>query len=81
MAFPIITLASDFVVQPEIRSNSAQIISQQDDVVGKCLRVMVEIGGNKSAHYWVTVCEGDNYTVDWTNAQVLAAVAAHFANA
>lgn len=79
MIFPDITLSADYVAQTEYKSNAVQIIQIDDNTGGKNLRTFVQLGDNPSFKYWITVMSGDDYTVDWTNDQVTAAVQAFFA--
>jgi hypothetical protein len=79
MIFPAITLSADYVAQAEYKSNAVQIIQIDDNTGGKNLRTFVQLGDNPSFKYWITVMSGDDYTVDWTNDQVTAAVQAFFA--
>lgn len=79
MIFPDITLSADYVAQTEYKSNAVQIIQIDDNTGGKNLRTFVQLGDNPSFKYWITVMSGDDYTVDWTNDQVTAAVKAFFA--
>jgi hypothetical protein len=79
MTFPTITLSSDYVAQTEYKSNTVQTLQIDDNTNGKTLRTFVQLGDNASFKYWITVMSGDDYTVDWTNDQVTAAVQAFFA--
>jgi len=79
MTFPTITLSSDYVAQTEYKSNIVQTLQIDDNTDGKTLRTFVQLGDNASFKYWITVMSGDDYTVDWTNDQVTAAVQAFFA--
>ena len=79
MIFPAITLSANYVAQTEYKSNAVQIIQIDDNTSGKSLRTFVQLGDNPSFKYWITVMSGDDYTVDWTNDQVTAAVQAFFA--
>jgi hypothetical protein len=79
MAFPTITLSKDYVAQTEYKSNTVQTLQIDDKTDAKTLRTFVQLGDNASFKYWITVMSGDDYTVDWTNDQVAAAVQAFFA--
>ena len=79
MAFPTITLSKDYVAQTEYKSNTVQTLQIDDNTDAKTLRTFVQLGDNGSFKYWITVMSGDDYTVDWTNDQVTAAVQAFFA--
>lgn len=79
MAFPTITLSKDYVAQAEYKSNTVSIIQIDDQTEQKSLRAFVKLGDDNSFKYWVTVMSGDDYTTDWTNDQVVAAVQAFFA--
>ena len=79
MTFPTITLSSDYVAQAEYKSNTVQTLQIDDNTDAKTLRTFVQLGDNPSFKYWITVMSGDDYTVDWTNDQVVAAVQAFFA--
>jgi hypothetical protein len=80
MAFPTITLPSDYIAQTEYKSATVQTIQIDDNTEQKNLRTFVQLGDNPSFKYWITVMSGDDYTVDWTNDQVTAAVQAFFAS-
>jgi hypothetical protein len=45
----------------------------------KRLAVFCQLGTNPSFKYWVMVMQGDNYTVDWTNEDIVNAIQAFFA--
>lgn len=78
-AFPDIILATPFVGQEAYSSNTVKILQLADDVEGKSLKAFCQLGDNPSFKYWVSVQSGDEYSVDWTNADVEAAVTAFFA--
>ena len=78
MNFPDITLPSAYTAQEAYSSTAVQIIQIDDATEQKNLRTFVQLGDNPSFKYWVTVQSGDDYSVDWTNAQVVAAVQAYF---
>lgn len=77
-AFPTITLAKPFVGQPAYQSTELKVIKIDDDVDGKTLRVFVQLGDNPSFKYWVPVLGQEEYSTDWTNETVQAAVTAFF---
>lgn len=74
MSFPDVTLATPHVGQVAYESNTVKIIKLDDDVENKNLRVFVQLGDNASCKYWVPVVSGDDYTVDWTNQNIVDAV-------
>ena len=78
MSFPAITLPSDYVAQQEYKSNSVQILQIDDNTAAQTLRAFAQLGDNASFKYWITVMSGEDYTVDWTNDEVTAAVVAFF---
>lgn len=78
-AFPDVTLAAPYVGQTAYESDTVHVLKVDDDVEGKNLRAFVQLGDNPSFKYWVPVASGDDYTVDWTNDQVTAAIQAFFA--
>ena len=79
MTFPSITLPSAHTAQTSYSSDAVSIIKIEDQVEERSLRAFVQLGDNPSFKKWVTVLSGDAYTVDWTNDQVAAAVAASYA--
>ena len=79
MSFPIITLSKDYVAQAEYKSNTVSIVQIDDQTEQKSLRAFVKLGDDNSFKYWVPVLSGDEYTTDWTNDQIVAAVQAFFA--
>lgn len=79
-AFPDVTLATPFIAQTEYKSDFVDVLQISDDVVGKNLRAFCQLGTNPSFKYWVTVMSGDDYTVNWTNDDVTAAIEAFFVN-
>jgi hypothetical protein len=79
MAFPTITLSKDYVAQSEYKSNTVSIMQIDDQTEQKSLRAFVKLGDDNSFKYWVTVQSGDEYSVNWTNDQVVAAVQTYFA--
>jgi hypothetical protein len=79
-AFPDVTLSQDYIAQTEYKSNNVNVLQINDDTEGKTLRAFCQLGDNASFKYWVQVMSGDDYTVDWTNADVTAAIQAFFVN-
>lgn len=79
-AFPDVTLPTDYVAQTEYKSNTVKVVQIEDNVDDKSLRAFVQLGDNNSFKYWIPVMSGDNYTVNWTNDDVTAAIQAYFAN-
>jgi len=80
-AFPDVTLSTPYVAQTEYKSDLVDVLQIEDNTAGKSLRAFCQLGDNTSFKYWVEVMSGDNYTVDWTNADVTAAIQAYFTNA
>ena len=78
-AFPDIQLAAPYVAQTEYKSQTVLTLQIDDNVANKSLRAFCQLGDNPSFKYWIEVMSGDDYTVDWTNAQVAAAIQAYFA--
>lgn len=78
--FPDVILATPYIAQTEYKSAVVDIIQLSDDVAGKNLRAFCQLGDNPSFKYWVPVLSGDEYTTDWTNEMVVAAVQAFFVN-
>jgi hypothetical protein len=78
MALPTITLAADFVAQTEYKASLVKVIQIDDQTDQKSLRVFVQLGTNNSFKYWIPVQNSDAYSVDWTNADVEAAIRAYF---
>lgn len=81
MNFPDVTLSTPYVAQTVYQSSNVIVLQIDDNVDNKSLRAFCQLGDNNSFKYWVTVMSGDDYTVDWTNAQVTAAIQAFFVNA
>lgn len=79
-AFPDVTLSTEYIAQQEYGSTNVVIIQIADDVVGQSLRAFTQLGDNPSFKYWVPVMSGEDYTVNWTNDDVVAAVQAYFVN-
>lgn len=79
-AFPDVTLAAPYIAQTEYKSDFVDVLQISDDVIGKNLRAFCQLGTDPSFKYWVTVMTGDEYTVDWTNEDVTAAIEAYFVN-
>lgn len=80
-AFPDVTLTTPYIAQTEYKSDLVDVLQIEDNTVGKTLRAFCQLGDNPSFKYWITVMSGDDYTVDWTNADVTAAIQAYFVNA
>lgn len=76
--FPDITLSQPYVGQTAYESNVVHTLQIDDNVEAKTLRAFCQLGDNPSFKYWVPVMSGDDYTVDWTNDQVAAAITAFF---
>jgi hypothetical protein len=79
--FPDVTLAVPYIAQTEYSSDLVDVLQIDDNVTDRNLRAFVQLGDNPSFKYWITVASGDDYTVDWTNDQVSAAITAFFVNA
>jgi hypothetical protein len=79
--FPDVILAKPYVGQEAYSSSDVKILQVSDDVEGKNLRAFCQLGDNPSFKYWVPVLSGDDYTVNWNNDTVDAAVTAYFVNA
>ena len=80
-AFPDVTLSTPYIAQNEYKSDLIDVLQIEDNTAGKSLRAFCQLGADPSFKYWVTVMSGDDYTVDWTNADVTAAIQAYFTNA
>lgn len=80
-AFPDVTLSTSYVAQQEYSSTNVVILQIEDNTAGLSLRAFTQLGDNPSFKYWVPVMSGEDYTVNWTNDDVVAAVQAYFVNA
>lgn len=78
MAYPVVELAQPFEGQAAYASSDVHIEQVSDDVQGKSLRAFCQLGDDPSFKYWVPVFSGDDYKLDWTDADVIAAVEAFF---
>ena len=76
--FPDVTLPTAFVAQQAYSSTDVNVLQIDDNTANKTIRAFVQLGADPSFKYWITVASGDDYTVDWTNAQVTAAIQAYF---
>jgi hypothetical protein len=77
-AFPDVQLDAPFVAQQEYSADVVDVIQIDDNVAMKRLNVFCQLGANPSFKYWVPVMSGDNYTVDWTNDDIINAIKAYF---
>lgn len=77
-AFPDVVLDAPYVGQEAYSADVVKILQIADDVEGKSLKAFTQLGDNPSFKYWVDVQSGDDYSVDWTNEDVVAAVEAYF---
>lgn len=80
-AFPDVVLSAPYIAQTEYSSDNVNVLQIDDNTAAKILRAFVQLGDNTSFKYWIIVMSGEDYTVDWTNAQVTAAIQAFFVNA
>lgn len=78
MNFPPIILDADFVAQDEYKSNSVQLLQIDDNNVQKNLRVFVQLGDNASFKFWIPVMTEENYTIDWTNDDIVVSIKSFF---
>jgi hypothetical protein len=78
--FPEVVLIEPYVAQREYASNIVDVVQIDDNVTARSLRVLTQLGANSSFKYWITVMSGDNYTVDWTNDDIVTAIDAFFVN-
>lgn len=81
MAFPDVTLATPYAAQAAYEASTVKVLKIDDDAENKNLRVFVQLGDNPSFKYWIPVVSGEAYSVDWSNADVSAAITAYFQNA
>jgi hypothetical protein len=79
--FPDVTLSTAYVAQQAYSSADVTVLQIDDNAANKTLRTFVQLGADPSFKYWIPVTSGDEYSVDWTNAQVTAAIQAFFAAA
>ena len=77
--YPTVTLDKPHVAQQPYQSDQVAILKVDDDTENKTLRAFVQLGDNPSFKHWVPVLSGDDYTVDWNNETVVAAIKAYFA--
>jgi hypothetical protein len=80
-AFPDVVLDAPYVGQEAYQSDVVKILQIADDVEGKSLKAFTQLGANPSFKYWVDVQSCDDYSVNWTNDDVVAAVEAYFTQA
>lgn len=80
-AFPDVTLSAPYIAQTEYKSDTVNVLQIEDNTAGKSLRAFCQLGDNNSCLYWVDIMSGDDYSVDWTNADVTAAIQAYFTDA
>ncbi len=78
--FPDVQLTEPYIAQTEYSSNVVDVLQIEDNTAMKTLRVFCQLGSNNSFKYWITVLTGDDYTFDWTNAQVITAIQNFFVN-
>ena len=79
-AFPDVTLGTAYIAQQEYSSANVVVLQIEDNTAGQSLRAFCQLGDNPSFKYWVPVQSGEDYSVNWTNADVSAAVQAYFVN-
>ena len=79
--FPDVTLSTQYVAQTEYKSDNVVVLQIEDNPANRTLNVFCQLGDDASFKYWIVVMSGDDYTVDWTNADVTAAIQAFFVNA
>ena len=79
-AFPDVTLSTPYIAQTEYSADLVDVLQIEDNTAGKSLRAFCQLGANPSFKYWVPVQSGDDYSVNWTNADVTAAIQAFFVN-
>lgn len=80
-AFPDVTLDAPYIAQTEYKSDNVVVLQIEDNTAGKSLRAFTQLGDNPSFKNWVLVQSGDDYSVNWTNADVTAAIQAFYVNA
>ena len=81
VSFPDVILSTAYIGQKEYSATNVVVLQIADDVNGKSLRAFCQLGSDPSFKYWVTVQSGDDYSVNWTNADVETAIKAFFVNA
>ena len=79
-AFPDVTLAAPYIAQTDYSAVLVEVLQIEDNTAGKSLRTFCQLGTDPSFKYWITVQSGDDYSVNWTNADVTAAIEAFFVN-
>ena len=80
-AFPDVTLDAPYIAQTEYSSANVVVLQIEDNTAGRSLRAFTQLGDNPSFKNWVPVQSGDDYSVNWTNADVTAAIQAFYVNA
>jgi len=78
MAYPVVILDQEYVGQERYASTEIHIQKVDDDVEGMSLRAFYQLGDDQRFKYWVTVFSGEDYKLDWTDADVISAVEAFF---
>ena len=79
-AFPDVTLSTPYIAETEYKSANVVVLQIEDNTAGKSLRAFTQLGDNPSFKNWVQVQSGDDYSVNWTNADVTAAIQAFYVN-
>ena len=79
-AFPDVILSQPYIAQTEYSSADVVVLQIEDNTAGKSLRAFTQLGDNPSFKNWVQVQSGDDYSVNWTNADVTAAIQAFYVN-
>lgn len=78
--FPDVQLNAPFVAQQEYSADVVDVIQIDDNVANKRLAVFCQLGSDPSFKYWVVVMQGDSYTVNWTNDDIINAIKNFFNN-
>lgn len=78
MSFPQVTLQQEYEAQSRYAATVVHTLQIEDSVDTRTLRAFVQLGDNPSFKYWITVQQGDAYSVDWTNQDVANAITNFF---
>lgn len=74
----MLTLKTPVVVRPQVTSTTLEILEIQENLKEKTVKAFVKYCDNPYTVDWITVLEGEDYIIDWTQEDVDGKVISHF---
>ena len=73
-----VPLHNPVVIQPEVVSNSAEILEVTEDYIGKTVRALVKLSDSPSTINNIIVWGPEEYNINWTQEELENAIANYY---